>query len=169
MKSTVHILKINEVKGFHVYCVFSNGEYRVIDIKKFLDSRELSDDSILRNLYDEKRVKGVIVKNATLTWPEIKKVTRLSNGMEFEVELDLDPIVLYENSEIDEERDSAYQLGRALKKARKSVGITQEELAQRVGTSKSYISKIENSKSDIGYKTLRKIIEVGLNKKIVIE
>ena len=49
------------------------------------------------------------------------------------------------------------------------MGITQEELAQRVGTSKSYISKIENSKSDIGYKTLRKIIEVGLNKKIIIE
>ena len=169
MKSTVHILKVNEVKGFHIYCIFSNGEYRVIDIKKFLDSQELKENSILRELYDEESVKGVVIKNATLTWPEIKKVTCLSNGMEFEIELDLDPIVLYQNSEIDKERDSAYQLGRALKKARKSVGITQEELAQREGTSKSYISKIENSKSDIGYKTLRKIIEVGLNKKIVIE
>jgi len=169
MKSTIHILKVNEVTGFHIYCVFSNGEYRVIDLKKFLDSSELKEDSLLRELYDEEKVQGVVIKNATLTWPEIQKMSRLSNGMEFEVELDLDPIVLYENSEIDEERDSAFQLGRALKKARKSVGITQEELAQRVGTSKSYISKIENSKSDIGYKTLRKIIEVGLNKKIVIE
>ncbi|MGH1436243.1 MAG: helix-turn-helix domain-containing protein [Lewinella sp.] len=169
MKNIIHLLKINEVKGFEIYCVFSNGEYRVIDIAKFLDSKELKSDSILRNLYDEDKVKNVIIKNATLTWPDIKKVSRLSNGMEFEVELDLDPIVLYENSEIDKERDSAYQLGRELKKARISAGITQEELAQKVGTSKSYISKIENSRSDIGYKTLRKIIEVGLNKRIVIE
>lgn len=88
--------------------------------------------------------------------------------MEFEVELDLDRIVLYENSEVDKERDSAYQLGRELKKARISAGITQEELAQKVGISNSYISKLENSKSDIGYKTLRKIIEMGLNKKLVI-
>ncbi|WP_020535549.1 helix-turn-helix domain-containing protein [Lewinella cohaerens] len=169
MKNVIHLLKINEVKGFEIYCVFSNGEYRVIDILKFLNSKELKSDSILRNLYDEDKVKNVIIKNATLTWPDIKKVTRLSNGMEFEVELDLDPVVLYENSKIDKERDSAYQLGRALKKARISAGITQEELAQKVGTSKSYISKIENSRSDIGYKTLRKIIEVGLNKRIVIE
>ena len=169
MKNTIHILKINAVEGHHIYCVFNNGEYRVIDLKKFLDSRDLKPDSLLRILYDEEKVKEVIVKNSTLTWPNIRKVAKLSNGMEFEVELDLDPIVMYDNSEVDKERDSAYQLGRELKKARISAGITQEELAQRVGTSKSYISKIENSKSDIGYKTLRKIIEVGLNRKIVIE
>ena len=169
MKNTIHILKIIEVQGYIIYCVFSNGEYRRIDLKRFLDSQELKENSLVRELYDEEKVKGVELKNSTLTWPNIKKVTKLSNGMEFEVELDLDPIVLYENSEVDKERDSAYQLGRALKEARKSVGITQEELAQRVGTSKSYISKIENCKSDIGYKTLRKNIEVGLDKKIVIE
>lgn len=74
--------------------------------------------------------------------------------MAFEIKLDLDPVVLYDNSEIDEIRDSAFQLGRELKKARMSSGLTQQELVQRVGTSKFYISKIENSKSDIGYKTL---------------
>lgn len=169
MKNTIHLLKLNEVKGYKIFCIFNNGEYRVIDIEKYLENRNLKAGSILRNLYDKEKLKNVIIQNGTLTWPDIKHITRLSNGMEFEVALDLDPIVLYENSEIDKERDSAYQLGRELKKARLSVGITQEELAQKVGTSKSYISKIENSKSDIGYKTLRKIIEVGLNKKIVIE
>lgn len=169
MKNTIHLLKINEVKGFKIYCVFSNGEYRIIDIEKYLNKKEIKPDSILMNLYDEEKVKNVVIENSTLTWPDIKHITRLSNGMEFEVELDLDPIVLYDNSEIDKERDSAYQLGRELKRARILAGITQEELAQKVGTSKSYISKIENSKSDIGYKTLRKIIDVGLNMKIVIE
>ncbi|MEM7658126.1 MAG: helix-turn-helix domain-containing protein [Bacteroidota bacterium] len=169
MKSTIHILKINDVNGFHISCVFNNGEYRVIDLKTFLDSQDLPSDSLLQQLYDKRKVKEVTLENATLTWPTLTKISKLSNGMEFNIQLDLDPIVLYNHSEIDKEWDSAYQLGRELKKARKAVGTTQEELAQRVGTSKSYISKIENSKSDIGYKTLRKIIEVGLNKRIVIE
>jgi hypothetical protein len=116
MKSTLHLLKINEVKDYKIYCVFSNGEYRVIDIEKYLNSKDLKPDSILQKLYDKEKVKNVVIKDATLTWPDIKHLTRLSNGMEFEVELDLDPIVLYNNSEIDTERDSAYQLGRELKK-----------------------------------------------------
>ncbi len=168
MKSIIHILKINEVKEHKIYCVFSNGEYRFIDINKLLNSWNLEESDILCHLYDEQKLEGVVLKNDTLTWPEIIKKKTLSNGMSFEIELDLDPVVLYENSEIDKNRDSAFQLGRALKKARLSSGLTQEELAQKVGTSKSYISKIENSKSDIGYKTLRKIIEVGLNKRLVI-
>jgi hypothetical protein len=115
MKNTIHLLKINAVKDYKIYCVFSNGEYRVIDIEKYLARKDLKPDSILSNLLDKDKVKNVIIENATLTWPNIKHVTCLSNVMAFEVALDLDPIVLYENSEIDEERDSAYQLGRELK------------------------------------------------------
>lgn len=168
MKNIIHILKINAVVGHTVYCVFSNGEYRYIDIGRLLKIWKVKKSDILYNLYDEQKIKKVEIKNDTLTWPEVTKKKKLSNGMSFDIELDLDPIVLYENSEVDQERDSAFQLGRELKKARLSSGLTQEELAQRVGTSKSYISKIENSKSDIGYKTLRKIVEVGLNKRLVI-
>lgn len=168
MKNVIHILRINEVSNHIIYCVFSNGEYRYIDIHRLLETLGVKKDDLLYHLYDEQKVKEVELKNDTLTWPAITKKKTLSNGMSFEMELDLDPVVLYENSKVDEERDSAYQLGRALKKARLLSGLTQEELAQRVGTSKSYISKIENSKSDIGYKTLRKIIDVGLNKKLVI-
>lgn len=168
MKNVIHILKINEVKNHKIYCVFNNGEYRYIDVKKLLDSWNLKKEDILNNLYDEEILKEVTIENDTLTWPAITTQKKLSNGMTFDIKLDLDPVVLYSNSEIDEQRDSPFQLGRALKAARISSGLTQAELAQRVGTSKSYISKIENSKSDIGYKTLRKIVEIGLNKKLVI-
>ncbi len=168
MKNIIHILKINEIKNNNIYCVFSNGEYRYIDMRKLLNNWNIQEDDILNNLYDEKKLERVILENDTLTWPDITKNKKLSNGMTFEIKLDLDPVVLYDNSEIDELRDSAFQLGRELKKARMSSGLTQKELAQRVGTSKSYISRIENSKSDIGYKTLRKIIEIGLNKRLVI-
>jgi HTH-type transcriptional regulator / antitoxin HipB len=40
--------------------------------------------------------------------------------------------------------------------------MTQEELAEKCGTNKSYISRIENNASDIRLSTLMKIIQQGL-------
>ena len=53
-----------------------------------------------------------------------------------------------------------------LKEARKEAKLTQEQLAEKTGTKKSYISKIENGKGNINLSTLIKIFEVGLNKRI---
>lgn len=39
--------------------------------------------------------------------------------------------------------------------------LTQEELAEKVGTNKGYISRIENNIKDIRLSTLQKIIEKG--------
>ena len=44
--------------------------------------------------------------------------------------------------------------------------LTQEELAVKAGTKKSYISKIENAKGNIQLSTLIRIFEKGLNRKI---
>jgi transcriptional regulator with XRE-family HTH domain len=41
-------------------------------------------------------------------------------------------------------------------------GMTQEDLAAKCGTNKSYISRIENDASDIKLSTLIKIIKTGL-------
>ena len=49
-----------------------------------------------------------------------------------------------------------------LQQARLEKGLTQEELAVKVGTSKSYISKIENNVKEVRISTLQKIIEAGL-------
>ncbi|PHL00565.1 hypothetical protein CGL56_05495 [Neolewinella marina] len=76
--------------------------------------------------------------------------------------------MLYESSVEDIEREKKNRIGEQLKAARKSAGMTQEELASRVGTSKGYISRIENNRSDIELSTLRRIIEVGLNKRLAI-
>jgi transcriptional regulator with XRE-family HTH domain len=46
-----------------------------------------------------------------------------------------------------------------LKEARKEAKLTQEQLAQRIGAKKSYISRIENNSSDIRLSTLMKIIQ----------
>ena len=45
--------------------------------------------------------------------------------------------------------------------------MTQEELAQKSGTSKHYISRIENDKSNIEVMTLKKIVE-GFGKRLEI-
>ncbi|WP_338378947.1 helix-turn-helix transcriptional regulator [uncultured Flavobacterium sp.] len=62
----------------------------------------------------------------------------------------------------------AFRLGVMLKEARKDAQITQEELAERTGTKKSYISRIERGQSDIQISTYYKLIEMGLGKHLNI-
>jgi DNA-binding XRE family transcriptional regulator len=62
----------------------------------------------------------------------------------------------------------AFILSECLKAARRQAKLTQEELAVKVGTKKSYISRLENGKSDIQLATLRRIIEQGLGRKMQI-
>jgi len=49
-----------------------------------------------------------------------------------------------------------------IQQARLEKGLTQEELAVKVGTTKSYISKIENDIKEVRLSTLHKIVELGL-------
>ena len=59
-----------------------------------------------------------------------------------------------------------FVISKMLKEARKEAHITQEQLADRIGTKKSYISRLENGKADIQVSTLYKIFETGLGRKI---
>lgn len=54
-----------------------------------------------------------------------------------------------------------FKVGVLLHQARIEKGLTQEELAEKVGTTKSYISKIENNIKEVRISTLQKIIELG--------
>jgi len=65
-----------------------------------------------------------------------------------------------------ESRAKAFVVGEMIKDARKEAHLTQEELAEKTGTKKSYISRVENGKIDIQISTLFKIFEKGLGKKI---
>jgi HTH-type transcriptional regulator / antitoxin HipB len=56
----------------------------------------------------------------------------------------------------------AFKLGVMLQELRKEKGLTQEQLAEKCGTTKTYISRIENNASDIWLSTLMRIIQVGL-------
>ena len=68
-----------------------------------------------------------------------------------------------------EENSHLFIISELIKEARHNAQLTQEELAKRIGTKKSYISRIENGKADIQLSTLYKIFEQGLGRKIHFE
>ena len=55
-----------------------------------------------------------------------------------------------------------FKIGALIHEARLNKGLTQQELADKVGTTKSYISKIENDIKEVRFSTLQKIVEIGL-------
>lgn len=64
--------------------------------------------------------------------------------------------------DIYEQEFEAFKLGVMLQDMRKQQKMTQEQLAKKCGTTKTYISRIENNASDIRLSTLMRIIQEGL-------
>ncbi len=65
-----------------------------------------------------------------------------------------------------EKKAQYFVISELLKEARHEANMTQEELAEKVGTKKSYISRLENGKCDIQLSTLYRIFESGLGKRV---
>ncbi|HOZ15111.1 MAG TPA: helix-turn-helix transcriptional regulator [Tenuifilaceae bacterium] len=61
-----------------------------------------------------------------------------------------------------EKEFEAFKLGVLIQQARLEKGMTQEELAEKCGTNKGYISKIENNVKEVRLSTLQRIVEIGL-------
>lgn len=61
----------------------------------------------------------------------------------------------------------AFCLAETLKEERLRAGLTQQQLADRIGTKKTYISRLENGKSDVQLNTLYRIFE-GLGKRVAL-
>ena len=59
-----------------------------------------------------------------------------------------------------------FKLGILIQQARLEKGLTQEQLAEKCGTNKGYISKVENNIKDVRLSTLQKIVEIGLGGKL---
>ncbi len=67
-----------------------------------------------------------------------------------------------------EEGYEAFKIGVMLQELRKKKKLTQEELAERCGTTKNYISRIENDASDIRLSTLMRIFREGFGARLKI-
>lgn len=66
-----------------------------------------------------------------------------------------------------EDDAQAFILAECLKEERKKAGLTQEQLAERIGTKKSYISKLENGHADVQLSTLFRIFN-GLGRRVAV-
>jgi HTH-type transcriptional regulator/antitoxin HipB len=63
-------------------------------------------------------------------------------------------------------RAKAFMIGELIKEERKNAHMTQEQLGEKIGANKSFISRIENGKTDIQMSTFYRLIEFGLGKKL---
>ena len=67
-----------------------------------------------------------------------------------------------------EEDFENFKISLLIQEARKQQNLTQEELALKCGTTKNYISRIENNASDIRLSTLKRIIREGLGGHLIL-
>ena len=65
-----------------------------------------------------------------------------------------------------EEGFEAFKLGVMIQELRKANGLTQQQLAEKCGTTKTYISRIENNASDIRLSTLMRIVREGFGRQL---
>ncbi len=156
------IIKIEKIDGFQIQCMFNNGESRLLDFKKIFSNWNVSENDIEHKLIDLEEFKKVELRNFTLSWPNIRLEIKNENGQIEKHPYEIGPDVLFQLSEIVDFEETKF--GYLIKSARLKAGLTQEQLAMRSGTTRFYISRIENNKTDIEMSTFRKIIEAGLGK-----
>lgn len=168
LRTIPKILKINEIDGYKVSLLFSNGENRVVDFYDLLNNQfALKPGRVGFELLTDSELFGKIkLSGNTIGWETIGLHSRDESGNEVFYPYELDPLVLYAHSQPDPRRN--IQIGEKILEARKAAGLTQEELARRSGTTKHYISRLENNKTDIELLTLRKIVEAGLGRRLDI-
>ncbi len=167
MRSAKRIVKIHKITGYKMYCLFNNGESRILDFMQIFKDWSVKKGDIEYPLYTSQGEFGKVeLVDGTLTWKNIELIGNDDQGKEVTYSYDLDPIVLYELSGKDEARQ--IKIGLMIKKVRTELGLTQEQLALKSGTTKHYISRVENSRTGIELSTLIRIIEGGLGKKMKI-
>jgi DNA-binding XRE family transcriptional regulator len=161
------ILKINWIKGLSISVVFNNGESRIIDFKKVFKKIEINNDSPVMILKNTDEFAKVELKNNTLSWSNVEQFITDRNSKKVKVpfEIGADVLLKYSSQEV---IGITSKIGHLIRDTRIKSGLTQQELAIKSGTSRNYISRIENDRSDIEIDTLRKIIETGLGKHLEI-
>jgi DNA-binding XRE family transcriptional regulator len=164
---TPRILKINWIEDFSISVVFNNGESRIIDFKKLFKSIGIEVNSPAAILFDSREFENVDIQNNTLSWNNVEQFITGKDKTKIKAPFEIGADVLLKHS-YPEKSDLIVRIGKLIREARLKSGLSQQELALISGTSRSYISRIENDRSDIELATLRKIIETGLGKRLEI-
>ena len=161
------ILKINWIKDLSISVVFNNGESRIVDFRKLLSDIGIDKDSPASILYNEDEFSKAELLNNTVSWNNVEQFIPMKNKENLRVPFEIGANVLLKYSH-PEKSDTMIKIGKLVRDARFKSGMSQLELALISGTSRTYISRIENDRSDIELATLKKIIEIGLGKRLEI-
>jgi len=161
------ILKINWVQDLSISVVFNNGESRIIDFRNVLKKIGVNENSPANILLDSNEFAKVELEGHTLSWNNVEQYITLRNGKKMKVPFEIGADVLLKHSK-HEKSELSIKIGQMIKEARIKSGLTQQDLAIKSGTSRTYISRVENVRSDLEIATLKKIVETGLGKKLDI-
>jgi len=161
------ILKINWIKELAISVVFNNGESRIIDFRKLFGDIGIDKNSPAFILYKPAEFEKAELVGNTLSWSNLEQYITLKNREKHRVPFEIGADILLKYSH-PEKMDLMIKIGKIVREARLKSGMTQQELALVSGTSRTYISRIENDRSDIEIATLTKIIETGLGKRLEI-
>lgn len=167
MRVNNKIIKIKGIDFPNISFISRNNESRIINLKTYFKKINLEKGDFGHEIIEDSNVfNSVTLENNALAWKEINKIIILPSGKKIETFFHLDPILTIEYSDLIP--NSFIKLGKKIKSERKEQKLSQEELGKRIGTTKNYISKVENAKTGIEFNTLEKIFEVGLNKNIYL-
>ena len=172
MKKTIklaRILKIKSIKNFSITCIFNNGETRVVDFEEYFSKWKVSKSDPEYKLLDFNEFRRVKLRNQTLSWSNILIELPGFEGKKSVHPYELSPDILYRESKPVLEKKNRFHFGSIIRNNRIQKGLSQQELASLSGTSKTYISRIENDLIEPEFSTLYKIIEVGLGRKLKVE
>lgn len=163
----VRIQEIYKIDDFKIYCLFSNSEYRIIDFESLWKKWNIKKGDIEYPLLNISEFQKVKLVDGTLSWDNITVSLLNINGEEQTYPFDLDPLVLYENSQLDMDK-LIENIGSLIRNERIKSGITQEQLAIKCGISEDYISKIEEEKTNFELLIISDLINKGFGKRLKI-
>lgn len=163
------ILKIEAINGFKICCIFNNGESRIIDFELLFKEWNITENDPEYLLLNMTEFQKVTLINQTLTWENVDVRLTDFEGNEIKAPYQLSPDLLYNKSQPINNRKAIFHLGTFIRETRKNKGLSQQALANLSGTSKTYISRIENNLIEPELSTLYKIVEIGLGKKVKVE
>lgn len=168
MKPLPKIARIIEVERFKITLLWSTSEIRVLNFAPLFEQWEADGDSNMAGLQDWETFKQVAIsENRTLCWPNVP-VSYTFKGEIRASPLEVDVQELYRQSKLVKKMEPV-NLGAMLRGAREAAGLSQADVALKSGTTRNYISRIENDKSDIQLETLQKIVELGIGGEMVVQ
>lgn len=135
---------------------FETGEDRFFQVDKLL--LDLNETGAAR--FSVNDIKRCIVSEGILVFPSVKIKVPTPQGVKT-LPYDLDPNYTYGYSESNE-----LSIGDAFRLIRQRRGLTQEDIAEKCGTDKAYISRFEQNKIQVEWTSIRKLFFMGLGTKV---